>query len=64
MGHCGSDACFNLASLYEAGYGVTRDLPAALMYYVKAADYPDGHTLEQLQEQQHCYTLDLTKTID
>ena len=40
MGHCSADACFNLATLYEAGYGVTRDLPAAFMYYVKAADYP------------------------
>jgi TPR repeat protein len=40
MGHCSADACFNLASLYEAGYGVTRDLPAAFLYYCKAADYP------------------------
>ena len=28
-----ADACFNLATLYEAGYGVERDLQAAYGYY-------------------------------
>jgi TPR repeat protein len=36
-----ADACFNLATLYEAGYGVERDLQAAYAYYRRAADNPD-----------------------
>ena len=36
-----ADACFNLATLYEAGYGVERDLQAAYGYYRRAADNPD-----------------------
>jgi TPR repeat protein len=45
MSNCSADASFNLASLYEAGYGVTRDLPAAFQYYTKAAAVSGrGHT--------------------
>ena len=35
-----ADACFNLAQMYESGYGVERDLQAAFSYYKRAADNP------------------------
>jgi len=36
-----ADACFNLAQMYESGYGVERDLQAAFAYYRRAADNPE-----------------------